>query len=122
MINMSPIFLDPDFAQSFEVFRSVGEFGEGGWFEIVQSPASFTCYGTILPASEKELKQLPEGDRVLGGIVIYGAEELYVTHSGEYEGTSDQIEWRGEKYKVVSSMPFVNFGFYVSIAQRLKGK
>lgn len=108
-------------SQTFEVFRSYGDFGEGGWVEAPTSPSSFMLQGIVLPASEKELRQLPEGDRVLGAMVFYSQEQLFVTHNGEYKGLSDQVVWRGERYKILQSMPYIDYGFYVSTGQRIVG-
>lgn len=108
-------------SQSFEVYRSQGEFVEGGWQEIVQSPASFPMQGQIHPASEKELKQFPEGDRVVGALAVYTVAPLFVTRTGEFQGTSDQVEWGNELYKVLNCMLWQDYGFYVSLAQKVSG-
>jgi hypothetical protein len=108
-------------SQPFEVFRSFGDFGEGGWIETVQSPLSFTAWGVLVPASEKELRQLPEGDRILGALSITTTTELFVTRNGEYKGTSDKVQWKGELYKIVQLMPYSDYGFYKALGQRITG-
>lgn len=107
--------------QEFQVYRSQGEFVEGGWQEITQSPASFAMQGQLHPASERELRQFPEGDRVIGAIAIYTVDPLYVTRTGEFQGTSDQVEWNDELYKVLNTMPWSDYGFYASLAQKVSG-
>lgn len=108
--------------QEFQVYRSQGEFAEGGWVETTQSPASFAMRGIVVPAREKELRQFPEADRVVGGIMFYTMAPLYVTRAGEYQGTSDQVEWQSEMYKILNTMPYVDYGFYASLGQRVSGQ
>ena len=108
-------------AQAFKVYRSSGEFVEGGWQEIVPSPAYFEVIGIVVPANEKELKQLPEADRIVGGMMFWSPVEIMATRVGDYQGTSDQLEWRGEKFKVVSVGQYVDYFGYPALSQRMEG-
>ena len=121
MINLASIVLSPLFAQSFKVRRSQGEFGEGGWKEIAQVPDSFTMWGTIVPANERELKQVPEADRAMAGMVFYTTQQLYTTRNGQYRGISDKVIWNGEEYKILQCMPYSDYGFWKSTGQRTAG-
>ena len=108
-------------AQWYEVFRSQGEFVEGGWQEIAQSPASFPMLGVVVPASEREILQLPEADRIKQAMMFWSSVELFTTRAGEYQGTSDQAEWNGERYRIVNCNQYKDYGFWSALGQRLDG-
>jgi len=36
-------------------------------------------------------------------------------------GTSDQIEWKDELYRLISILPFSDYGFNVAVGARLSG-
>lgn len=121
-INLARIVKSPSLnSQWFEVFRSQGEFVEGGWQEITQSPASFPMLGVVVPASEREIRQLPEADRILQGMMFWSSVELYTTRAGEYQGTSDKVQWQGELYKLMNVNQLVNYGFWSALGQRIAG-
>jgi hypothetical protein len=110
--------------QTVRVYRSFGEFASGGWREIPQDPLYFEVEKVIVvPASEKELKQVPEADRVIGGMMFWVPvpSELYITRTGEYQGTSDKVLWNGDLYKILNVMPYKDYGFSSSLGQRESG-
>jgi len=121
MLNPSRILSSPHFQQTWEVFRSTGSFQLGGWVEDAQSPASFIMSGAVWPSTNKEIQQVPEGDRVTGMMSFASTQPLYVTHASGIAGTSDQIEWHGEKYRLVQIMNFSDYGFYVAVGVRMEG-
>lgn len=123
MINVSRVLVSPMFRQTFEVFRSTGHFDLGGWVEEPQSPPSFPVSGIAWPSSAREIQQVPEGDRVLGMHTFATAEQIYTTRiAGATEaGTSDQIEWKGEKYRIIQCLPFSDYGYYLSVGARMQG-
>ena len=55
-------------AQSFLVYRSQGYFGQGGWVELPQSPPYFTMWGVVVPENVRDVKMVPEGDRIIGQV------------------------------------------------------
>lgn len=123
MINLSRVIRAPRFKQSFNVYRSTGHFGRGGWIEDVQNPPSFTMSGVIYPSSEQEIQQVPEADRIQGMMTFVTNDPLYVTRKGDTEsGTSDKAEWRGELYRILSSFPYGDYGFYMAIGARISGE
>lgn len=122
MINLSRVLKSRHLnAQSFNVYRSEGEFREGGWVEITPSPEYFSVVGIVVPANEKELKQVPEADRIIGGMMFWSPIEIKTTRVGDYQGTSDQLEWRGEKFRVVSVGQYVDYFGWPALAQRMEG-
>jgi hypothetical protein len=110
-------------AQDYNVYRSYGEFGKGGWIETPQSPPYFPMHGVVVPAGAKELRMVPEGDRPTAAMMFHSSVEIYTTRGGEEgeEGLSDTIEWRGEFYKVMNCNPYVDYGYWVAMGVRVKG-
>ena len=126
MIDVSEVITDPDLAQSYTVLRSTGSFVKGLWTE--DTPTSITMTGVITVANDRELDQIPEGDRIKGAMVFHSTQVLYTTRVGTNEsrkatrsGISDKIVWRGEQYKVLNVSPYIDYGFYKAIGERIKG-
>lgn len=120
MINLSRIVLGRN-KQSFTVYRKKGQWVGGRW---VESESPITLDGTIVPDNPKDLDQVPEGDRVKGIITVYCPQQIYVTHvddSSAGDGTSDQIVWQGERYRIFSTQPFIDYGFYKAIGISMGG-
>ncbi len=114
MLNVAEILYDPDFSQQFTVYRKTGEWQSG---RFVESETTLTLDGVVVPATSKQIEQLPEGDRVFGVMAFYSPELIYVTHSddgGGNTGTSDAIKWRGQRYRVSKVDPFGDYGFYIA--------
>ena len=44
--------------------------------------------------------------------------ELHATNG---ESISDELEWRGARYKILTVTPDIDYGFYRSIGTRLDG-
>jgi len=123
MINPSRVLLSPHFRQTFRVYRSTGHFELGGWVEEVQSPPYFDVSGAAWPSSAKEIQQVPEADRITGMHTFASKTELYTTRSNDSEeGTSDQIEWNGDLYKLIQILDFSDYGFYAVVGTRMTGK
>lgn len=123
MINVAHAVNDPRFSQSFKVFRKSGEWIKGRFVEE-EKEISFT--GVITPSKPKEIEMIPEGDRVGGEITIHTTRKLYTTHSiqdeesaNDFEGTSDEIEWQGERYKLYQVNDYSQYGYYSAIGMRL---
>ena len=112
-------------AQALTIVRSVGSFVAGRWTE--SSPEEIEISGVCYPSSNKELQMMPEGDRVTGAITFITVNEIFTTHgtkgsgSPDDAGISDKIEWNGEYYRVLWSNPFKDYGYYLSIGERIAG-
>lgn len=119
MIDVSELIDDSDFAQNFVIYRSQGSFIDGVWTE--ETPTQIPLTGIIQPASPKELKMLPEGDRITGAIVIYSKIPIFLTRTGEEQGTSDKVYWKGDYYKLLNVSDWSDSGFYTGIAERITG-
>jgi hypothetical protein len=111
-------FTDPDFAQSFTIQRSTGAFVLGGW---QSATTSLTAVGIVTVAKERELRQVPEGDRVTGAMLFFSPTILYLSHGGGKAAVSDQLVWRGDTYRIAKVWPYVDFGFWKAFAVRMSG-
>lgn len=118
MINVSDVITDPDFAQPFTVYRSSGgQFISGGWSE--GTPEQISLKGIVTVGSEKDLQQVPEGDRVEGAMLFYAIQELLTSHKDP--GTSDQILWNGDFYRVQKVWNYGKYGYWKAYGVRMEG-
>ena len=119
MINVSRVLHSKNFAQpaGFSVYRKSG----GSWISgrFVQTETQITLQGVITPATAKELLQLPEGDRITGTMCIRSDEQIYTTRNGDSPGTSDEIVWNNERYRISSVLPWSDFGYWKAFAVRM---
>lgn len=116
LLNVADVILDPLFVQSFGVKRQSGAWTKGAW--VPGTVSNLTLTGTIIPASPKDIDQIPEGDRITGMMAFYTTAETFVTRS---TGTSDVLTWNGEDYKVMLVNPYSDYGYYKALAVRMKG-
>lgn len=121
MIDVSELMSDPDFAQSYLVHRMSGSWVEG---EFIQNESVINFYGPITVANTKDVNMLPEGDRIVGLMTFYTTSDnpIFVTRNLDTDqGTSDEIEWRGERYKVMQIFPYHDYGYIKAIGTRKLG-
>ena len=122
MINLSRVLNSPKMRQTFTIYRSSGgRFGAGGWIE--DTPIEIEASGIVWPSTAREILQVPEGDRALGMMTFATTVPLYTTRAegATSAGTSDQLEWKDELYRVISRLPFTDYGFNVAVGARLSG-
>ncbi len=120
MISVEEIINDSDFDQYFEIHRKEGQFIQGIW-TVFPHTRHIECFAPVIAANEKEIIQVPEGDRIFGVMVFYTPREipLYTTH--EDPGTSDEIYWGGRLYKIHQVNLYEHYGYYKGLATRLRG-
>jgi hypothetical protein len=121
MINVGRVVLSRNFAQlgGFTVYRQSGNWVAGRW---EPSESTLQLQGTVTAMNPKDLEQVPEGDRVTGMMCFYSTQPIYTTRAaGDIEsgGTSDEIEWRGERYRIMSVQPWQDFGYYKAFGTRM---
>lgn len=122
MINLSRVITDPRIAQKnpFTVYRKSGDWQGGRW---IQTETPIYMRGIITPATAKDITQVPEGDRTGGELTVLTLDPVYVTHLDDnFKGTSDEILWNSERYRVFNVFPWNEFGFYHAIAIRMISK
>jgi hypothetical protein len=122
--SMAEIVNDPDFAQEFTITRSSGGSWQFGTW--VNQTESVPGYGVIQPISAKELKMIPEGDRVEGMISFHSSAPIYETHTtSQTDATariSDTILWHTQNYRIIKVYPWEDFGYYKAIGTRMSGQ
>lgn len=120
MINVSRVIKNSKFAQSFIVNRQTGAWASGRW--VPKDPILITMYGVVTAAGTKDIIQIPEGDRTSQIMVFHSTQELFVTHNEVgFEGTSDQIDWRGNKYRLNKVLQWGDFGYYKAFGVSMEG-
>ena len=119
MINVGELLTDPDFAQAFTIKRSSGAFGLGGFLAAISNVRGG---GVITVATEEDLMQVPEGDRVTGAMMFYSQKPIYATRAGATAGLSDLIVWRGQTYRIAKVFPYQDYGFFKAIGVRMSGE
>lgn len=122
MINVGRIINSRNFAQTYTVYRQTGQWVSGRWVEDEETPIKI--HGTVTALNPNDLVQVPEGDRVVGMMNFYAQQQLYTTRAegadpGDPGGTSDQIDWHGERYRISSVVPWGDFGFYKAVGVRM---
>jgi len=128
MINVEELIYDEDFAQPYTVYRETCTWS-GGRPVTVENTLTYT--GVITAATPEELIILPEADRISGATTFYSSSEypLYTTRlssttntdSDGQDGTSDQLEWHGMRYKIVKVWAYVDYGYWKALATRMEG-
>jgi hypothetical protein len=118
MIDVSSLMNDPDFASRYTVIRRSGTW-EGTRF-VVGSPVTLECYGPVQPATQKELNQLPEGDRHSGTMKFFckPPNTLNITGDGN---VSDEIIYNGQRYKIFAVMDWTPHGYVRAFAYCIGG-
>lgn len=115
MINVAELIHDPDFCQAYTLYRKTTVLVGG---RPRTSEKAIRRSGVITAATTKDLLQVPEGDRVKGIIAVYDTEELRISNEA---GTSDEIVWHGERYRLFQLWPYNDFGYYKALGERMVG-
>ena len=123
MLNLAHIIKNPIFNQIFAVHRKLAHWESG---RLVQTEINLTFSGIVVNANPKELFQSPNGDRIAGEMNFYTNEELYTTHVYNYpdinaSGTSDEIDWKGNRYRILNINNFSDYGFYRTVTMYMEG-
>lgn len=121
-MNLSRVCYNQNFGnESVTVLRSVGGgYVPGGWSE---TKTTLELRGIVTAPDGEELDQVPEADRVKGAILFYSPELLHETNNTpKFKGTSDQLQWQGQLYRVARLWPYHTRGFYKVLAVRMSGQ
>ena len=119
MINVSRVINSPKFSQPFTVWRKSGDWIAG---RFVPTETSITISGVVTAAGTKDIIQVPEGDRTSQLMVFHSTMPLYVTHDDiEGKGTSDEIEWHRERYRLLQIKDWSDFGYYKAYGTSMSG-
>lgn len=117
-INVARVINSSKWHTTFTVYRKTGDWVNS---RFVQNDSSIDFDGASVPATTKDIMQVPEGDRTLEIRIFLTKKELYVTRNGEIKGTSDEVLWNGKRFKIVKVKDWREFGYYRSIGVCLEG-
>ena len=111
MVDVSELIEDSDFATTYYVNRSIGEWIDGRF--KLKEENKLKYYGVVQPATEEEIEQLDIGDKnklIMKFMCAY-PNEIFVTSSteGQY---ADVIEYNNKKYKVIKVKQWKDSGGY----------
>ena len=138
MLNISELIHDPDFVQEqmITVYRQFGKWVKGKWTAgalvngtfVEGAELTLQVAGVIIPASIQDIEQIPESDRVRTLMSFYTTSDfpIYTTHvaateQGPNGGTSDQILWKNERYRIFQVNPYSDYGYWKAIGARMAG-
>lgn len=113
MINVGRIVNSPRLSQSFTAYRKSGSWVGGRW---TGTETAITLRGVITVADSDDLEMIPEGDRQKGAIAVYSSSQLMITND---VGTSDEIEWRSNRWRAMQMSPYADYGYYKAIAVKM---
>lgn len=115
MIDVTEILQDPDFADNYTVIRTKGAWVKGR-FEIVET-RKLSYFFPVHPATEKELEQVPEGDRTKEVKIFFCVrpKQLYITRMNNEHSDdgyiSDKVHYDGKEYKIVKVKDWTSHGW-----------
>ena len=104
--------------QRITVKRYAASWQAGVYTRDEDKPIILQVAAIVTVAQPKDLQLLPEGDRITGAMKFLTNVELHATNG---EAISDELEWRGARYKILTVTPDIDYGFYRSIGTRLDG-
>jgi len=120
MIDLSMVVNANEFAQPYQIVRSNG----GSYVDGVWTPNTETVqgFGTITPATPKQIEMLPEGDVVTSAMAFHSEAPIFTTReNGEdgQPGSSDILVWRGKNLRVLQVLEYSDYGYFLAIATRM---
>lgn len=115
-LDIGELITDPDFAQDYIVHRKSGGTWDAGVWK--QSETTITMTGAVIVAGTKDINQVPEGDRTSQIMDFYSNVEIFVTSKA---GTSDEIEWRGHRYRIYQVKQYADYGYFKAIGVSMEG-
>lgn len=118
MIQVDEILNDPDLCSQFQIVRTTGANGIGGW--IKNEPTTITTIGAVRNSSGGEIEMIPEADQVHEPLTFRTVEPMFTT-SVQNSATSDVLVFRGDRYRVLSVKNYVEQGYWQAVATRMIG-
>lgn len=120
LIDMTEVMLSTEFTQPVKVYRKQdGHFVKG---KFVQTEETFVFDMVVSAVNEKEINMIPEGDRIQDAKTFHCIDELFTTQDTDEEArTSDELEWKNNRYKIVSLTDNSDYGFYKAFGVRIRG-
>ena len=110
--------------QTFIVHRKIGRWEAGRFIQDKEMHLPFI--GVVENLNPKEVIPTPAGDKIAGQMAFYSNNAMYTTHAYEYpdtnaSGTSDEIEWQGDRYRILTVNDYSDYGYYMALAVYMEG-
>ena len=105
LIDVSALLLDPDFVNPLNLIHRTSTINTFGKTELVESTVA--TFGSVQPASAKEVQRLPEALRVADIRRFWVKAEILMDGLSQYP---DLIEFQGKRFQVINTEPWLNFG------------
>jgi len=116
--QIARILYSKRYIRTFIVNRKTGSWLNG---RFIETESSISLNGIVTTATSEDVNQVPEGDRVSEMLCFYSDKEMFVTHNeASFKGTSDQISWRNNRYRVLS-VQFHDLGYFKAIGAYMGG-
>lgn len=120
--DITQMLEDPDIGggQPFTIVRRARTRVKGRFDSGATTTTRIAATGTLQPAGFEALQQLPEADRSENVMIIRTTTPLQIGKSGDASDTlSDEIEYSGEKYKILQLKDWGKWGMYVAYVTRV---
>lgn len=118
--RVSRVLKNKKFLELVKVHRKSGDWVRGRFEE---NEDTFDSPMVVVSTSTKDIIQVPEGDRLSEQKTFYSTIPLFVSqYDATRKGTSDVIEWKGQKYRIYQVNDWGNYGYYKAIGVRTGGE
>lgn len=117
LLDVSDVLLDPDFADTFTVYRQAEVIGDNG--RSVRTESVFSAIGVITPDRQATLQRQAEGSNVSETMTVITQFRLTASTDG-YD--ADEVVWNGKRYVVIAVGDCSRYGAgFVEASATLKG-
>lgn len=117
LLDVSEVLTDPDFADTFTVYRQAVTVGNDGRAVLTETTSS--AVGVVTPDMWSTLQRAPEGSNVSETITVITQFRLTSSVDGS---DADEIVWNGKRYVVIAVGDCSRYGpGFVEASAALKG-
>src|SRR5271166_3894824 len=104
-LDVTEMLLDPEFIDTLTLIHITTSVNEMGENVLVETPTS--TFGSVQPASFKQIQRLPEAIREADVRSFYIKAQIITDGSGQYP---DIIVFQGKRFEVQTAAPWLNYG------------
>lgn len=105
LIDVSDMLLDPDFINSVSLIHRTASVDSFGKNQLVETTVN--TFGSVQPAPVKDVQRLPDSLRLQDVRKFWIKAEILSDGSAQYP---DLIAFKGNRYQVISTEPWLNYG------------
>lgn len=104
-IDVSELLADPDFVDPVTLVHRKSEVLENGENSLTE--VRVPTFGSVQPASGKQLQRVPDALKISDVRSFFIKAEILSDGAAQYP---DIIIFRGQRYQVINTMPWLNWG------------